>query len=422
MPIFQYKAVSADGDIKEGVLEGASQSGVVAHLQSLGLIPIRAAEVGTSAAVAVSGGVGVGSGSASFITTPTKSLFSGSILNATDLSLITRELATLLKAGLPLDRSFEILINLAEKEKIGSLLTSIRNEVRGGSSLSKALDQHRDVFSRFYINMVKAGEAGGALGAVLMRLAEHLDRAKELKDSVISAMIYPMILFGTAFCSLMILLTVVVPQFKQIFDQSGAALSTATQALLATGMFLKGNWMIVMAIAALLIWLVVRSFANPASRVRWDRRLLGWPIAGPLIARIEMARFSRSLATLLQNGVPLLASLAILKETLGNAVFRDAVEFVARELKEGRGMSKPMMEAKVFPKLATQMISVGEETGRLDEMLFQVAEVYDRQVAAATKRALALLQPVMIIGLALLIGCIMFLILDPMLSMMDIPL
>ena len=255
-----------------------------------------------------------------------------------------------------------------------------------------------------------------------MRLADHLDRAKELKDSVISAMIYPTVLFGTAFCSLMILLTVVVPQFKQIFDQSGAALSSATRALLATGMFLRGNWMIVMAIAMFVIWLVARSFSNPESRVRWDRRLLGWPIAGGLIARIEMARFSRSLATLLQNGVPLLASLAILKETLGNAVFREAVDFVARELKEGRGMSKPMMEAKIFPKLATQMISVGEETGRLDEMLFQVAEVYDRQVAAATKRALALLQPAMIIGLALLIGCIMFLILDPMLSMMDIPL
>lgn len=416
MPLFQYKAVSADGELKEGVLEGATQSGVVAHLQSLGLIPIRAAEVDSV------GNAATAAAAVNMNAAPArKSWFSGGTLNSTDLSLITRELATLLRAGLPLDRSFEILINLAEKEKIAALLTTIRNEVRGGTALSKALDQHRDVFSRFYINMVKAGEAGGALGAVLLRLAEHLDRAKELKDGVISALIYPVILMITAFISVMVILTVVVPQFKQIFDQSGAALSFATQSLLATSLFLRGNWMILGGVVLIVLWLVSRSFTNPQSRIGWDRRLLTWPVAGGLIARIEMAKFSRSLGTLLQNGVPLLASLSILKETLGNAVFRDAVEFVARELKEGRGMAKPMMETGVFPKLATQMISVGEETGRLDEMLFQVADVYDRQVAAATKRALALLQPVLIIGLALTIGFIMFLILDPMLSLMDVP-
>jgi general secretion pathway protein F len=150
--------------------------------------------------------------------------------------------------------------------------------------------------------------------------------------------------------------------------------------------------------------------------------LLGWPIAGPLIQRVEMAKFARSLAILLQNGVPLLAALSILKDTLGNAVFRDAIEFVSRELKEGRGMSKPMLEAAVFPRLAVQMIGVGEETGRLDEMLIQVADAYDREVSNAVKRALALLQPMMIIGLALAIGVIIFSILGPMFDMMDLPL
>ncbi len=414
MPLFQYKAVSADGDIKEGVLEGATQSGVIAHLQSLGLIPIRASEVDVAGRTSeLPTGIGIGA------TATRKSLFAGATLNATDLSLITRELATLLKAGLPLDRSFEILINLAEREKIAVLLTTIRNEVRGGTALSKALDQHRDVFSRFYINMVKAGEAGGALGAVLMRLADHLDRAMELKEGVKSAMIYPAILMLVSAVSIIVILTAVVPQFKQIFEQSGATLSLGTKGLLAASTFFRDYWLPLIIGVATALWIVMRSFAHPDSRAKWDRKLLTWPIAGGLIARIEMAKFSRSLGTLLQNGVPLLASLTILKETLGNAVFREAVDFVARELKEGRGMAKPMMETGVFPKLATQMISVGEETGRLDEMLFQVAEVYDRQVAAATKRALALLQPVMIIGLALIIGLIMFLILDPMLSLMD---
>ncbi len=414
MPLFQYKAVSAEGDIKEGVLEGTTQSGVIAHLQSLGLIPIRAAEVDAAGNTsALPSGIGLRASA------PRRSLFAGATLNATDLSLITRELATLLKAGLPLDRSFEILINLAEREKIAALLTTIRNEVRGGTALSKALDQHRDVFSRFYINMVKAGEAGGALGAVLMRLADHLDRAMELKEGVKSAMIYPVILMLVSVVSIIVILTAVVPQFKQIFEQSGATLSLGTQGLLAASTFFRDYWLLLVIGVATALWIVMRSFSHPGSRAKWDRKLLTWPIAGGLVARIEMAKFSRSLGTLLQNGVPLLASLTILKDTLGNAVFREAVDFVARELKEGRGMAKPMMETGVFPKLATQMISVGEETGRLDEMLFQVAEVYDRQVAAATKRALALLQPVMIIGLALIIGLIMFLILDPMLSLMD---
>jgi len=410
VPLFQYKAVSPAGDVQEGVLESASQSGVIAHLQSSGLIPIRAVEVNADGAQNVATTVQARSGARG-----------RRKVSQNDLTLLTRELATLLKAGLPLDRSMEILINLADKPAVGELLTTIRNEVRGGTALSKALDAHREVFSRFFVNMVRAGEVGGSLGGVLMRLADYLERSKELKDSVISALIYPAILLSAASISLGILLTVVVPQFKQIFDQSGAALSPATQVLLATSIFLRTNWPLVIGLLLAAVMWAHRSFTQPATRVRWDARLLRWPIAGGLIARIEMARFSRSLATLLQNGVPLLTALSILKDTLGNAVFRAAVEVVARELKGGRGMAKPMLETAVFPKLAVQMIAVGEETGRLDEMLLQVADLYDREVGYAVKRAMALLQPVMIICLALFIGVIMYLILDPMLGMMDIP-
>ncbi len=412
MPLYQYKAVSPSGDVQEGVLEGVSQSGVIAHLQAGGLIPIHANEVGNNA--------GAAPVVASTVTTRSGGSGLGRI-SQNELTLVTRELATLLKAGLPLDRSLEILINLADRPAVGALLTNIRNEVRGGTALSKALDAHREVFSRFFVNMVKAGEAGGSLGGVLMRLADYLERAKELKDGVISALIYPVILLTMASASLIILLTVVVPQFKQIFDQSGATLSPATQALLATSIFLRANWPLVLgSILAVALW-VRQSFTNPVSRERWDARWLTWPVVGGLIARVEMARFSRSLATLLQNGVPLLTALAILKDTLGNAVFRGAVEKIARELKGGRGMAKPMLETAVFPKLAVQMIAVGEETGRLDEMLLQVADLYDREVGYAVKRAMALLQPVMIISLALFVGFIMYLILDPMLGMMDLP-
>ena len=421
MPMFQYKAVSHAGEVKEGVLEGATHSGVIAHLQSLGLIPIRAAEVtadGVAAAGKISANAPNAIGANSGI-----SIFGGrGKVSQADLGAITRELATLLRAGLPLDRGLEILINLAEKKSVSELLMAIRNEVRGGTSLSKSLDKHRDVFSRFYINMVKAGEAGGSLGNVLQRLADYMERAAELKESVLSALIYPVILLVVAVASVLILVIFVVPQFKQIFDQSGKALPFATDVVLTTGIFLRKNWPIILAGVVLALWLLKRSLTNPVSRARWDAKFLRWPVMGNLIGKVEMARFSRSLGTLLQNGVPLLAGLSILKDTLGNAVFRDAVDVVSRELKEGRGMAKPMMEANVFPKLAVQMIGVGEETGKLDEMLVQVAEVYDREVAAAIKRALALIEPVMIVGLALLIGGIIMSILVAMFDLMDIPL
>jgi general secretion pathway protein F len=414
MPMFQYKAVSSAGEIKEGVLEGATHSGVIAHLQSLGLIPIRAAEVTAD---------GVAANSLSPGAAPRKPFFGGrGRVSEADLGAFTRELATLLRAGLPLDRSVEILIGLAEKKSVAELLVAIRNEVRGGTSLSKALDKRREVFSRFYINMVKAGEAGGSLGNVLQRLADYMERAAELKESVLSALIYPAILFVVAVASVLILVIFVVPQFKQIFDQSGKALPFATDVVLTTGIFLRKHWPLILAGVVLAIWLFSRSFANPVTRARWDARFLRWPVMGNLIGKVEMAKFSRSLGTLLQNGVPLLAGLAILKDTLGNAVFRDAVDVVSRDLKEGRGMAKPMMEANVFPKLAVQMIGVGEETGKLDEMLVRVAEVYDREVAAAIKRALALIEPVMIVSLALLIGGIIMSILVAMFDLMDIPL
>ena len=410
MPLFQYKAVSAAGEVNEGVMDAASQGAVIERLQGMNLIPIRAAELaGNSSAT-----VGQNAPKAA-------SMFSRNTVSQPDLGNTTRELATLLRAGLPLDRSFEILINLAEKKSVADLLTEIRNEVRGGASLSKALDKHRDIFSRFYINMVKAGEVGGALGNVLQRLADHMERAKELKDSVVSAMIYPMILVVVSFLSVATLVIFVVPQFKKIFEQSGRALPLATEIVLATGTFLRGNWPVILGIILFALWLLSRSLSNPVSRARWDAKFLRWPLMGDLIARLEMARFSRSLGTLLQNGVPLLTGLAILKDTLGNAVFRNAVEIISRDLKEGRGMSKPMLEANVFPKMAVQMIAVGEETGKLDEMLFQVADVYDREVSSTIKRAMALIQPIMIVVLALVIGGIIMSILVAMFDMMDIP-
>ncbi|MEQ1519203.1 MAG: type II secretion system F family protein, partial [Usitatibacteraceae bacterium] len=282
MPMFQYKAVSSAGEMKEGVMEGSSHAGVIAHLQSTGLIPIRATEVGA-------GGAAI-SGETRQPATKALSMFSKARVSQDDLGTLTRELATLLKAGLPLDRSMEILIGLAEKPAVGELLVAIRNDVRGGASLSKALEPHRDIFSRFYVNMVKAGEVGGALGTVLMRLADHMERSKELRDNVVSALIYPTILFLVAVGSVLILVTVVVPQFKQIFDQSGKALPLVTDVVLTLGIFMRNNWHYLFAGVAIVIWLLLRSLTNPVSRAKWDVKFLRWPVMGKLITKVEMAR------------------------------------------------------------------------------------------------------------------------------------
>ena len=255
-----------------------------------------------------------------------------------------------------------------------------------------------------------------------MRLADYMERSQEVRETVKSALVYPTILFVVAVASVLTLVIFVVPQFKQIFDQSGKAIPFATEAVLAIGVFTRAYWPAMFAGVAVIIWLLIRSLNDPVSRAKWDVKFLRWPIMGKLVTKMEMARFARSLAILLQNGVPLLAGLSILKDTMGNIVFRDAIEIVARDLKEGRGMAKPMNEANVFPKLAVQMIAVGEETGQLDEMLFQVADVYDREVNAAVKRALALIEPIMIVGLALIIGGIIMSLLVAMFGLMDLPL
>lgn len=412
MPLFQYKAVSATGEIQEGVLDGPNQSAVIERLQAGGLIPIRAVET-SEAAKARSRAVARKSLLASLLE-PKK-------VTQANLTVFTREMATLLKAGLPLDRSMEILLGLAENDRVRELIANIRNEVRGGAALSKALDQHRGVFSRFYVNMVRAGEAGGALPDVLKRLADHLERAEELKSTITSALVYPMVLMVIASLSVAFLVVFVVPTFKQIFDQSGKALPFMTQVVLWVSASLRSYWPLLLAAIIVAGYWLSRSLGNPVSRKRWDRRFLENALFGDLVAKVEMARFSRTLATLVTNGVPLLTGLSIVKETMGNMVMADAVAAAAAELKEGRGLAKPMLETDRFPKLAVQMIAVGEETGRLDEMLTQVADTYDLEVRHAVKRLLTLIEPVMIVGMAVIVGLIILSLLMAMLDLFNLP-
>jgi general secretion pathway protein F len=409
MPLYSYRAVSPAGDVSSGELDAANESEIVDRLRDQGLLPMQIAQALDAPTTAERAA------------RPVRGrLFAPKRVTRDNVLAITRELATLLRAGLPLDRALELLISLATSLPVAVMLQGIRDEVRGGKALSQALDARREVFSRFYVNIVRAGEAGGALGTVLQRLAETMERNKELRDSVRSALIYPTILIFVAVASIMILLIYVVPQFQTTFAQAGKALPLPTQVVIVVGTFLRNWWWAVIPGIALAVAWFRRRGRVPAVRRARDARLLRMPLLGDLIAKVEIARFARTLATLLANGVTLLAGLAIVKETMGNVVLANGFDGVIAKLREGKGFGRPMAETGLYPRLATQMILVGEESGRLEEMLGRVADVYDREVATAVKRFLAVLEPVLILGLAVMVGGIVFSILLGVMGMSEL--
>ena len=406
MALYRYKAANPEGEVLEGELEARDQAAAIERLQALGYIPIRAEET-----------LAGGAGRSGWIT-----LRRSKRLSQAQLVVLTQELATLLRARLPLDRALEVLIDLSGQGTTGQLLTRIREGVHGGATLSAAMEAQGGVFSRLYLNMLRAGEAGGAVELVLTRLSEYLERARELQESVTSALIYPAILLSVAGLSVLVLLVYVVPQFEQLFSDAGAALPFATQVVISMGNFLRDYWWLLI-LAAVVIGLYFRKqLSQPATRYRWDQRFLKLPLAGDLITKIEVARFSRMLGTLLTNGVPLLSGLSIVKDTLGNQVLAEGVGTVAERLKHGHGLAESLTEIASFPRLAVHMVRVGEETGQLEEMLMQVAEVYDREVRATVTRMLALLEPVLILGLGLVIAAIIMSILVAILSVNELAL
>jgi len=370
--------------------------------------------------VAQASGATAAAGVAPAEASPRRRLFASKKVTRDQLLAITRELATLLRAGLPLDRALEVLIGLAPTPPVADLLQGIRDDVRGGKALSQALDDRREVFSRFYVNIVRAGEAGGALGVVLQRLSDTMERNKELRESVRAALIYPTILVCVAVASVMVLLVWVVPQFETTFQQAGKALPLPTAVVIFLGNGLRSYWWALLGGGFLLIgWLRRRGRTPRVRRIR-DARLLGTPLLGDLLGKVEVARFSRTLATLLANGVTLLAGLSIVRETMTNTVLAGALDGVIAKLREGKGFGRPLAETGVYPRLATQMILVGEESGRLEEMLARVADVYDREVQVAIKSFLAVLEPMLILGLAVLVGGIVFSILLGVMGMSEL--
>jgi general secretion pathway protein F len=402
MPLYLYKAVARDGETIEAEREAADEASLILVLQSEGFLPIRV----TPAKSRPFAWLGLGRGK--------------SRISHQQISLFTRELLTLLQAGLPLDRALTVLLELTTTEpELNALINKVLEAVKGGTQLSDALES-QGVFSKFYLNLIRAGEAGGAMEMVLERLSDYLERSKELRDTVTTAMIYPAILITMAVLSLLLLLTFVVPQFTEMFESAGKELPLPTQIVVGVAEGLRSYWwgLIVLLIGA--ISYIRYQRADPVRRHVWDERLLKIPMVGDLILKFEVASFSRTLATLLSNGVSMLAALAIVKETLGNLVVADKVGLAMESLKRGGGLSAPLLEAEIFPTLAMQMIKLGEESGHLSEMLDRVATTYDKEIKMAIQRMLALLEPVLIVGLGLLIAGIIVSILMAILSVNDL--
>ena len=408
MPLYAYRAVSPAGEVSTGELDAANEAEIVDRLRDQGMMPMRIAPAtgagATPAADKVAG----------------RRWFTPKRVTRDNVLAFTRELATLLRAGLPLDRALQILIDLAPTPPVAAVLQGVRDDVRGGKALSQALDARREVFSRFYINIVRAGEAGGALGVVLQRMAYTMERNKELRESVRAALIYPTILVCVAAVSIIVLLIFVVPQFEQTFQQAGKALPLSTAVVIFIGNALRHYWWLIAGVVFLAVAWFRRRGRNPRIRRIRDARLLRAPLIGDVLAKVEVARFARTLGTLLANGVTLLAGLAIVKDTMTNVVLATALDGVIAKLREGKGFGRPLAETGLYPRLATQMILVGEESGRLEEMLMRVADVYDREVQVAIKRFLSVLEPVLILSLAVMVGGIVLSILLGVLGMTEL--
>lgn len=404
MPRYRYEAVDTAGEVLRDELEAPTLDVAVERLRDQGLLPLSINEAKSGL---LRGGFG-------------QPLFSKRrALSRKTIALMTQQLASLLGAGMPLDRALTILIGVSEDEHSKALLERVQEKVRGGSTLADALEA-QGAFSRFYLNMIRAGESGGALETVLKRLNDFLERSQALRETVTSALIYPTILLSVAVLSVIILLTFVVPQFERLFADAGKALPLATQIVIAMGNGFRYYWWLGLIVIGLIVVMVRRQLSQPDNRARWDRRLLRTPLVGDLIAKVETARLTRTLGTLLGNGVSLLSALTIVRETLSNQVLADGLGEVAEHAKTGRGLAEPLLETGHFPKLAVQMIRVGEETGQLQEMLIQVADTYDGEVQTAVKRLLTLLEPALILGLGVVIAGIIMSILVAILSLNDL--
>jgi len=397
---YRYKALNADGAASKGVLDAADENEAASQLQSRGLLVLQL--VATAHATGTRGWRG-------WFTRPP--------LSGAALAQFTQQLATLLDAGQPLDRALNILLSQPADARAQVLLARLREQVKAGKPLSLALEEHTEQFSVLYVSMVRAGEAGGSLAGTLTQLAAYLERAQALRGDVINALIYPAFLVVGVLGSLALLMAYVVPQFVPIFADLGVPVPILTQSVLWLGQGVSDYGLAALGLGVAGLWWLRARLAEPGRRLRWDRRLLRLKLAGPLLQRLETARLARTLGTLLRNGVPLLAALAIGRDVCANQALRGAVAAAADRVKDGAPLAASLAPSQLLPPLALQMVQVGEESGQLDTLLLKVADVFDSEAKRAIDRLLAALVPSLTIVMAVLVAFIMLAIMLPLMSL-----
>lgn len=396
MPHFQYSASDQRGRVVKGILEAESREGVLAKIRGLGYLPLEVTEGAQFSAKT--------------------GRYRGKRVTQKDLLIFTQQLASLLEAGLQVDRGLSVIIDLAPNVAVKELVSELRKDVQGGAALSDAMQNYPRIFSWFYVSMVRAGEAAGVLEGVLRRLAEFLERESELYGHLRASMVYPAIMAVLSLGAVVMLLTFVVPRFTAIFADLGQALPLPTLILVETSDWLVRYWWLI----AVLIggsFAAIAGYARTAEG-RWRMDQLVWrlPLVGGLIQKTAVSRFTRTLATLLSSGVTLPKALRILRDAAGNEVLGRAIEETVQKVEAGGSLARHLGTGGVFPPLAIHMIGVGEETGNLEGMLEKVANTFDTELRNSIKAALAVLEPALILTMAVVVGFIVAAMLLPIVS------
>jgi type IV pilus assembly protein PilC len=406
MPKFSYTAVDARGKQANGMVEAADQNEAIAQIRQLGFYPQRLDETKEAA----------GSGSKQ----PKLKRKTGRV-KMRILTTFTRQLATLIDAGLPLLRSLNTLSKQERNPVMRTTMANIAEAVESGSTFSEALAQHPFIFNKLYINMVKAGELGGVLEIVLARLAEFQEKAQKIKGKVVSAMVYPIVVLCIAMIIMSGLLIFIVPKFQQVFHDAlpGQPLPDITNFVIGVSQVFVHQWYLIFG-GILVVVVGLKAFAaTPVGQSVIDRSVLRLPIFGDLLQKTAIARFSRTLGTLISSGVPILQALNITRETAGNVVVANAIAKIHDSVKEGESVVGPMEGSGVFPPMVTSMVQVGEETGQLPDMLVKVADVYEGEIDNVVTALTSVLEPIMIVMLAVIVGTIVLALFLPMVKLIN---
>lgn len=395
MPKFAYVAKTPDGNLKSATVETASKDALILMLRKQKLSIVKIQEEGKEKAA------------------------SGGRIKIRDIVIFTRQFSTMINSGLPLVQALDILANQTENKSLGQMTRLVVQDVEGGSTLADAFKRHPKAFSKLYVNMVAAGEAGGILDVILLRLATFLEKSDALMRKVRGAMVYPGVIFSVAIAAVATLLLFVIPTFKDMFESVGVPLPLPTLLVIAASKFLSDYWWAMVIVAGLLGYLGKKYYATPDGQLTVDRLLLNVPILGDVLRKSAVSRFSRTLGTLISSGVSILEGLEITARTAGNRVIQDAIMDSRSSIAGGDTIADPLRKSKVFPPMVISMISVGEQTGGLDEMLTKIADFYDDEVDAAVTGLLAAMEPLMIVLLGTIVGGMVVAMYLPIFDMMN---